>query len=1245
MANSVNQKIKWEATNVDLTLSGQPADESLSIPVNQKGTVTISGNGITTVSPDSATQKTDVAGNNYYEHSIAFTWPQNRNTEGSITGNLSAKVSKDATYLGESLPISLSGLTFTGVTNKSNMRGYNPSITVSVPKNISTNDKYGGTYVFYTDMFSKNSKFDSIRGIFQDFYNQDNPTGILTLSSSNDWITFSDSNNIVDKPKKINYSNGKFETSPYVVVSPHLPSVKYGTVSGTQILEKTNDISVNGGSVTVTSTNNKAGFTITPSDKSNAHVDARTGTVSFSFTKNDSKDANTLNGSFNVTQTAGSVDAKDPKITYNWNVSKGSESKLSTTSVSGNKIVLNYDSNDGTNSTMSGTQTCSDIKQGKNIKGYQDYTGEFYLYNDKISYTLGSNTSSHEDTIICNIDTDYVSSTNIKDQKQSILITQQGSNYTVNPTKTIKISVKDPNKNAEYTIPGTSNHPYLKLSTDNKNFSESINVTLISGNKDGVLSDNTLYYEFGNNKSVGSQGGGISGKCKLIQNTSQDIDHNGGSIPIELKFSDIEASPTTTYNVPEFKWKVSVESVSKGTQTGNVNLFNEFEAIQEAIPASVLSEATGNVKISSTSDKISFTPSKSFDISKDDNGTTKKTSIVVPTNDLLYDKYTVNHNADTKTISVGVNFDGGNKSEDRSFTVNLSSDEFDIYDNKNAKFKSIEISQSKEDIEGDVSFVCHGKVKIGDETSKNVSLSNGSFQYTLPSSNNPTYDKSTLGFTISKKENENIIASGEQITLTKTGTIKGNDGETISNMSISYSLSGAKYMDAKVNDTNSSSGSITISDVPGTKANISDAEYKYYWSNNDKVTWNYCGTGDSATASIPSNTGTASSSSISYTDTVNNGNETLTLYPFTMKHVSGSPTKEKTIYFKLSCSKSGVTDIEASKKQDGQTTSSSTTFTFSQADGTTNCSVTADDVTVSGKDPVTGPSTVTITTSTNDNYRIFKTTNDDIDIKGSISKTRDLNCGTISYFSIGDTSTDIGIKFDHITKYGNDYYIEADYNWKAVIKCDNNTSYIAFKTGSDTNGLVGPITMEYKVDGNDDTPWIILKDKTEYTTTFIPIDPTDIYVDSTQKKKISGRIRIGKDVVVGPTDYVFYYNVQKVSLTESVSISLSETSKTITAFDSQTWTVTATPSHTVSAKSGDITKDWTSNYDDPTVTWTSGSSTGSGNTHTLTAVQGTDANNTKSVSVTFTATGTCDTSKTDNVTATLKCYGKSYYNA
>lgn len=126
--------------------------------------------------------------------------------------------------------------------------------------------------------------------------------------------------------------------------------------------------------------------------------------------------------------------------------------------------------------------------------------------------------------------------------------------------------------------------------------------------------------------------------------------------------------------------------------------------------------------------------------------------------------------------------------------------------------------------------------------------------------------------------------------------------------------------------------------------------------------------------------------------------------------------------------------------------------------------------------------------------------------------------------------------------------------------------------------------------------------------------------------------------------------VYGISYEETVSINLNETladnTKTITAFDDQTWTPSVTATHTVTAKSGPTeTKDVTSEYNDPTVTWTSGSDTGSGTSHTLTAIQGTDANNTGTTSVTFTATGTCQEDKTDEVTAILKCYGKSYYNA
>lgn len=140
----------------------------------------------------------------------------------------------------------------------------------------------------------------------------------------------------------------------------------------------------------------------------------------------------------------------------------------------------------------------------------------------------------------------------------------------------------------------------------------------------------------------------------------------------------------------------------------------------------------------------------------------------------------------------------------------------------------------------------------------------------------------------------------------------------------------------------------------------------------------------------------------------------------------------------------------------------------------------------------------------------------------------------------------------------------------------------------------------------------------------------------------------GKDRTASNTATATWMRYGK-TISEQVSISLNTASKTITAFDEQTLKVVATPSHTVIASSNGATmgytKDWTSKYPTPSVTYTAGSITGKGTTYTLVAVQGTNSRTIGATTVSFKAVGTYDNSKTTTVTCTLSCYGIDFYNA
>ena len=255
--NSPNKKLTSQSSNAFITMKGKPGYEALSSIVTLPGTVTISDTGITSY-------KYYMDGN---KHIVDFSWPDNRNEQGSITGNIAISTKKSTfANSGDSSEVNFGGLKYTESSDQRSIRNVKPKIKITIPKNTDTAD-VGGTYMFDTYMESWDG---FIRGIYQSAYNEENPYGLLELTTKNSWITVKDSTGVVTST--FEYQGGNLVKTPVIYVDGNLPSAKYGNASGNQNLN-TKRFSNNIDKYVITSTNNnESAFITTKADISNANV-------------------------------------------------------------------------------------------------------------------------------------------------------------------------------------------------------------------------------------------------------------------------------------------------------------------------------------------------------------------------------------------------------------------------------------------------------------------------------------------------------------------------------------------------------------------------------------------------------------------------------------------------------------------------------------------------------------------------------------------------------------------------------------------------------------------------------------------------------------------------------------------------------------------------------------------------------------------------------------------------------------
>lgn len=1093
--NSPNKKLTSQSSNAFITMEGKPGDEALSSIVTLPGTVTISDTGITSY-------------NHYMDgnkHIVDFSWPDNRNEQGSITGNIDISTKKSTfANSGDSSEVNFGGLKYTGSSDQRSIRSAKPKIKITIPKNTDTAD-VGGTYMFDTYMESWDG---FIRGIYQSAYNEENPYGLLELTTKNSWITVKDSTGVVTST--FEYQGGNLVKTPVIYVDGNLPSAKYGNASGNQNLN-TKRFSDNIDKYVITSTNNnESAFITTKADISNANVSSRSGSVNYKFTKFNSKDSSELNGSFIINQAGGKISITDPIITYNWSI-EDKDNVVKTSNINWNTCEIDLKPNKGEKSVAYGDIICGPIKQG--YPGFQQYYGEIDL-GGNITYSLAKNSSNHQVKVNSKITVTAVDEDTISNKDLSYTIVQSGSSYTIVPEFALKVTVEDTENNSTYTIPGTNNvHPSLLISSTGNDGTFATSTYLYIKGQQGKQSSQIteypkLYYKFGDNRPIGVINGSINGNV-LITPDLFNFNYKGGTANVNIDGTGLTFAPTKSIAVKGFNWRVSSEIYNKSNSEGTVNKFDSFTASQAPIEESNQTYGSLNITLEGPSE------TSTVNLTKDNKKAIK--SFIIPSNELKYKYYKVTQNSafisDDESISSGIisgglDYDDENTKLSKEITrkITLGTDINSVSLSKT----EIPITIGAEDIEGSIEFrntsSKYGNrlyVKSNDSQFKTLfdspltlPLSNPKksdlpllgqeyekyFNYYVNGpKNSAEYDTSKIEFNteiISGQSNNTdyISSEGGQVKLTLTNGTNAIDGEDISGLQISYRLiDNPKYL-AKANKTNSSEGVINIPKIEGEKALKSSSYKGYYKLDIDRPgvlpskTWhkiaqlnddNYC------IFDIGPNLPVSSSSSISYV--VSDNSNSLLNKPFKFTFEKGSTSSTKIYTFKIFDENANeYSTLEKQIRQLGAEASNTSQYDF-EVISQNYCNIECDPLIVSSDEPEkTGP-VVHLTLEEHPKIsnslpnklpdschvsQILTLNPEPVTIDELLNYTGDTPAYTISWGLLGGYNID------------NKLYLLGDYTYSATACCSNNKNYIAGLKNTKSGGLYGDGTTNIKYKAN-----------------------------------------------------------------------------------------------------------------------------------------------------------------------------------
>lgn len=1115
--NSTNKTLSGDSQNCDVTLNGQPSDKNLSVKVSAAHTVTLNAKSdlVTLVSNNQSPVVKDSNNMPYRMNSIQYAWRENRNTQGSIDGTISIKAARNASNAGEfykeglydgALPLTISGLKLVPTSNTRSEREVNATITCTIPVNTSTNDLHGGTYTFTSDMSGKQGFDANVRGMFQTYYNEEEPFGVLKMSGPTEKVFGAKIKYDADGWKDYDYLT---PITPCIYIYPNLPSIKYGDVGGRlSITQGPYGASPTPSQCTYNFGSN-SNFWTSPSDKSNAHVDARDITCNYSFSRFNSKNANTDEGTFIVHQEGGDIDPLDPEITYTWDPGlPPSESageyftwQLVTRNVTATKndgktqtfsyttgIVLKPTTRmDGKKPKLNGTITLGTLNSGTNKFG-----------TSEIDFSNGVQVQDRNYNITCKVNTNYVTNDTIGPRSVTKMWTCPGAKWTVNPefTVNLKVSYKDGNgvlHDSGPQIPGTSRNASVQISKDGSNYSNTIDYTLKSGtwtplNTTIKLSKYNTFVSMSDNTPADSDGtGGNSGTLTpSVSINVNGVEKNLSQLPsskcnglIKIVPKNLSFNPSKTSSFPEIKWVVKASITDKTSNcTGTLTLDDaskERTITQPGVAAqeSNYQDAKATITIPSWCTWAESGGNDSLKWTHEDTSSTKYTYFIVDANPITDFSWKV---TSSSTVFGNINiitYSPSESARSANITVTMPTG---IKTDTGASSFTQKIYQNLGDITGKIkveSVEGYGGITKGQLIDWNTG-----FNLRIPAPRDPKVNYTVSISVTSGVDGSNVSPNGATISGTITTGGSKSPGDDIKCYA-KLVLTGTNNDKAKYEGTQDEGFKEFSNTVYGATSSITEEDYDIRCYDGSGNNYSVSIDKEHKTFSIDIDPNTSTNATISKVEWTNpnasNHDNDLTSNPFKVTATKGTSSSARTIYIDTSApGKSWVNAKTLTQQVKEGASVSKATQTFS-IDSYHYCQPTVGSITVSipsskDSETATGPSVDIKTGNSSDGcLRNSSLPSDATSFNATVSA--DDNSNSVSFFS---TTGDQEIKIP--VYYGGSFYTESSgttaecgfsFNYSVTAHPAGKPDMKSSFSGSSTLGRVTGCKAQYSLDNKN----------------------------------------------------------------------------------------------------------------------------------------------------------------------------------
>lgn len=1241
-----NPKFRDSNKNLSFTMNGQPANDALARVVNTVGAnnIAISNTEFSSNSNYSKTHNNSVS----YDTVINSTSKTYR-IDWKLKSNVGTHPRK-TTSLNYGLLSWFSGGTEGTVNNpvtytstKHQLEGtnnFNSSRSLAGLRYFDAKIKVNGLdgdnskeVVFNTaSSFTEDNK--QIKGVAQGFYNYDAPYTVFTANSPVNWVSFQTANGGTSKEISITSSSGDISTgnnAHYLIVSDNSPSVEYGDISGKQTVHYNIDKDASGnsisnthaGTVTFTSNNDGKSFVTTNTDKTNSTSYPRNTTITYSLTDYNTSSSGAsgkLSGSFSIYQSGGTIDPKDPELSYSWKVVSGndyvSDTKIISTSVNAkqdngkyqqysyqNTYIITVKDNSGSIGRITGTPSISAISNPKPV--YK--TGTFTIGG--LTMTPAVNTSSRNIIVNTKVSGNYCTNFNVTNPSIDTTVTQTGSSWVPNPTVVGKLSITCENPQTD-RIDQSSPASFTIKQTSSSNYSSSLsNVTLGKGS-------NEFNYRFGT-ISASSTNISVSGKIKVEESENKTFGISGESKSlISLYPEALTFNPGYSKKVDDIRWKLKFtpDTTQNSKQITNVNS-SEITVTQTGIPQG--SEMTYNpltISGESSEDWLNVTNSCTFNYNDYSNYTQRnpnKMTLKADPNRTSVNEITV---TDTNSSDVyKVQITNASVAGSRKANITLSSSDSNT---TLSKTTISDFTQSGENINCNISLSYSNST---DSDNKYVNLIDTSLTISDTDEHNLSIPRGTTGHTNNTLTGLSASKKGDNDSL----KITTSDGSALW-----WSPNPDTSVDLNVNASGTNLGkyalsksSITVS-IPG---DSQQTPWVRWYSKAEGGSWTKI-SDEASELTISQSGSAASATSSSPSLTARGTGYGLTNKPF--KLTRGQPSFASTkVYYKVesSAGNAGTDDSVYIERTAGSTGFGQVSVTASS----TNISINADssisvgsgDLQVPGSTQYTdwyvyGP-TVTLGTPA-------------ITSETGLSKITAKHVGASKAGATVPTSISaFAATKDKEFKISASVSPSVTAKWEASVSASGLTSSDSgtFDTSNYGSGNIYS-SITYKWDTNETTKDITWK--------------PDIHVAKADyEKSISCKVTVVyQDGTEASDTLTWKINVLKTSVKFEGTLKCSD-DKTITAFDQQTYDTSAWVSgYKVTATSGSLTQDWTSSY----------KAVQNATSKTLTAVQGSNGSTKGNASFEYTlkspevSNANVTTTLDQKHTVHLYCYGKSYYN-